>query len=78
MEDLGIYPLKEVAELVSLLKESLAKTFRIYWDHQSWNPSEEEKIRNDLSRFRNHAELKDDASREQAFRLESSKMVEGA
>ena len=75
MEDLGVYPLKEVAELVSLLKESLAETFKICWDHQRWKPSEEEKIRDDLSRFRNHAELKDDASREQASRLESSKMT---
>ena len=71
MEDLGVYPLKEVAELVSLLKESLAETFKICWDHQTWKPSEEEKIRDDLSRFRNHAELKDDASREQVSRLES-------
>ena len=78
MEDLGVYPLKEVAELIPLLKESLAETFRICWDHQSWNPSEEEKIRDDLSHFRNHAELKDDASRGQAFRLKSSKKMEGA
>ena len=72
MEDLGVYPLKEVAELVSLLKESLAETFNICWDRQSWKPLEEEKIQDGLSRFRNYAELKDAASVEQASRMESS------
>ena len=40
LQTVGIYPKYSKNELISLLIESLRKTFEIYWNNHNWNANE--------------------------------------